>query len=298
MIMDKGFEVKYKNKVLRLGSKTRIMGVLNVTPDSFSDGGVYYDNVTGAVERARQMLEEGANIIDVGGQSTRPGSEAVTVKEELDRVIPVIRKMRSTLGDDFWLSIDTQKAKVAQQALLAGADMINSLSGFDFDKDMVQVVRKFKCPIIIYHIKGNPKTMQKGAISYKDVVKEVYSFFESQVAIAKKNGIGKNQLLIDPGIGFGKSLEQNMELIREIDSFSGIKVPIVVGVSRKSHLGTLLKEALDLDSIPISSDRLEAALAETSIAVTKGANIIRTHDVWQTKRFVASLDKLVKTGKQ
>jgi dihydropteroate synthase len=291
------FDISYANKHLELGKSTAIMGILNVTPDSFSDGNLYYNDVALAVGRAKTMLKEGADIIDVGGESTRPGSKFVGAEEEAQRVIPVIKGMRSKLGNNFMISIDTYKADVARQALLAGADMVNSLSGFSFDRKMADVVAQFKCPIIIYHIKGRPKTMQKGEIRYKDVVDDISKFFKSQIAFAKQKGISKSQLLIDPGIGFGKSLEQNLEIVRKLGEFSSLKVPIVIGVSRKSHLGLLLKEQLGLDEIPGPSQRLAASLAETAIAVGHGAHIVRTHDVSQTKRFVVALDALYKDGK-
>ncbi len=291
------FDLKYKNKHLMLGRSTVIMGTLNVTPDSFSDGNLYYRNTKFAVSRAKAMLEEGADIIDVGGESTRPGSEFVTSEEEMRRVIPVIRKIRSALGNGFFISIDTYKAPVAQAALEAGADMVNSLSGFTFDNKMAGVVKKFGCPIIIYHIKGKPKTMQKGNIEYDDVVKDIAKFFKSQANIAEANGIGKRQLIIDPGIGFGKTMQQNIDVVRRLGEFSSLGLPIAIGMSRKSHLGQLLKEELDLDAIPGPLERIEAALAETSVAVGQGAHIIRTHDVYQTKRFVLALDKLIKSKK-
>lgn len=286
------FDIKYANKRLALGRSTVIMGILNITPDSFSDGNLYYNNVVGAAMRAKEMVEEGASIIDVGGKSTRPGSSFITTKEEIRRVVPVIKKIRGTIGKNVFISIDTYKADVAEKALQAGADMVNSLSGFSFDKKLAKVVKKYGCPIIIYHIKGKPKTMQKGKIRYNGTINEISKFFKSQIAIAKTNGIRKEQILIDPGIGFGKNLEQNIEIVMDLGKFSSLKLPIVIGMSRKSHLGQMLKEELDLENIPSPSERLEASLAETAIAISQGAHIIRTHDVLQTRRFTAAIDAL------
>jgi len=189
--------------------------------------------------------------------------------------------------------VDTRKAQVAQEAIEAGANMVNSLSGFSFDKQLAKVVARHRCPVVVYHIKGKPKTMQSGKIEYSDVIDDISSFFKSQIGIAQDNGIRRSQLLIDPGIGFGKTLEQNIELIRRLGEFSGMDLPIVVGMSRKSHLGAMLKESLGLQEAPKESERLEAALAETAMAVIKGAHIVRTHDVMQTKRFTASLDAIL-----
>jgi dihydropteroate synthase len=293
---NKIFRLRCKNGSLTLGRATAVMGVLNVTPDSFSDGGLYYKNLNASVKRAKQMLMDGADIIDIGGESTRPGSAPVAVEEEIKRVVPVIKGIRRSLGSGFLISIDTYKSEVAEKALLSGADIVNSLSGFSFDKGLVNVVRRFKCPIIIYHIKGMPRTMQSGPIIYKDVVADIRRFFMSQVKIATDNGVSKHQLMIDPGIGFGKTLEQNMELVRRIGEFSSMQLPIVVGLSRKSHLGQLLKNALDMKEAPGPLDRIEASLAETAIAVLHGAHMIRTHDVLETKRFTAALDELIGRG--
>lgn len=290
------FNIKCANRSLELSRSTAIMGVLNITPDSFSDGNVYYNNVSRAVDRAKKMLEEGADIIDVGGESTRPGSTSISAEEEIKRVVPVIRKIRGTLGKDVFISIDTYKARVAEEALGAGADIVNSLSGFTFDGRLAGLVKRSGCPIIIYHIKGKPKTMQKGRIRYNCVIKEIARFFQSQVATAKANGIRRSQILIDPGIGFGKTLEQNLEIITSLGEFSSIGLPIVIGMSRKSHLGQMLKEGLGLEYTPGPSDRLEASLAEAAIAITQGAHIIRTHDVLQTKKFTASIDALLESG--
>lgn len=278
-------------KKLPLGHSTLIMGILNVTPDSFSDGGLYVDPKK-AVARAEQMIEEGADIVDVGGESTRPGSESVSEDEEKKRVISVIKGIRKKLGEKIPLSIDTYKSGVAKDAIKAGVNVVNSLGGFLFDKKLANVVSEFKIPIIIYHIKGKPRSMQTGDISYKDVVGDIKKFFENQISFGISKGLKREQFVVDPGIGFGKTVEQNLEIVKRLSEFNSLALPISIGVSRKIHLGKILKNELKLSATPSSSERLEASLAETAVAVLNGAKIIRTHDVLQTKKFLTVLDKL------
>ncbi len=272
--------------------KTLIMGILNVTPDSFSDGGLYID-LKKAVKRAEEMIKEGADIIDVGGESTRPGSLPVSLDEELGRVIPVIQAIRKKLGKKTIISIDTFKAKVAEEALEAGASMVNSVGGMLFDKDLGRVVAKYKCPFIVYHIKGNPQTMQKKEIYYKNLIGDISIFFKNQINEGAKCGIRRDQFILDPGIGFGKTVNQNVEIIKKLNKFLAFKLSIAVGISRKSHLGKILETELGLKETPSSTERLEACLAETAIALTNGVSIIRTHDVLETKRFVSVFNRLL-----
>ncbi len=268
------------------GKKVLLMGVLNITPDSFSDGGKYLDKAA-AAKKAFEMIAEGADIIDIGGESTRPGAESVGVKEELERVIPVISALRKS-DQKIVISIDTNKAEVAEKALEAGASLMNILGGFSHDEKLAEVAAKFKCPAVMYHIKGTPKTMQAGEIKYEDVIEEIKKFFEDQIKIAEKHGIKKENLIFDPGIGFGKTVEQNVEIVRRLKEFAPL--PLMIGVSRKSHLGAILKEKLGLKEIPPPNERLEAALAETAIAIQNGARIIRTHDILSTKKFISTLE--------
>lgn len=281
----------YNTTNLMKKNTTQIMGILNVTPDSFSDGGKY-DDIKSAIQHAEQMLHEGADIIDIGGESTRPGSEAVDEKEERSRVIPVIRELKKKFPTST-LSIDTKKALIAEEAVREGCTIINSLGGFSFDKGLARVAAKTKAQCIIYHIKGDPKTMQKGTITYDNVIDEISGFFREQMAFGLSAGMKKDQFIIDPGIGFGKTLEQNITIIRHLHAFKKFHCPIAIGVSRKSHLGMLLKEQLQLDTLPSVEERLEASLAETAIAIINGATIIRTHDVLQTKKFVATLNAII-----
>ncbi|MSU60368.1 MAG: dihydropteroate synthase [Candidatus Staskawiczbacteria bacterium] len=271
--------------------KTKVMGILNVTPDSFSDGGLYLD-AKKALERAQEMIKEGVDIIDIGGESTRPGSEPVSEDEELKRVLPVVKLIREKLGQDILISIDTYKSKVAEECLKAGANMINSLGGFTFDAGLADVIVKYHCPVILYHIKGQPKTMQASEVEYGNVVSEIKEFFNAQIEIGAKKGMHTHDFILDPGIGFGKNVEHNLEIIRKFEEFQTFSMPLAVGVSRKSHLGAILKEELGLKEAPVPQERVEAGLAEVGMVVLKGASIIRTHDVLATKKFLAVLDRL------
>ncbi len=268
------------------------MGILNVTPDSFSDGGLYFDDVAKAVARVEQMIEEGVDIIDIGGESTRPGSAPISPEEELKRIIPVVGTVRKKLGDKIMLSIDTYKSSVAREALQEGAHMINSLGGFMFDNTLADVVAEFDCPIVIYHIKGEPRTMQ-ASIVYKDIIDEIVVFFQKQIYFGLSKGMKRAQFILDPGIGFGKTLENNLEVIRRLHEFQKLDLPLLISVSRKGHLGKLLQKRLGLPQMPDASERLEASLAETAVAVLKGASIVRTHDVLPTKKFLTVLDAIL-----
>jgi len=268
------------------------MGILNVTPDSFSDGGLYFDDVAKAVARVEQMIEEGADIIDIGGESTRPGSAPISPEEELKRIIPIIGAVRKKLENKIILSIDTYKSSVAREALQEGAHMINSLGGFTFDNKLADVVAEFDCPIAIYHIKGVPQTMQKGSIIYKDVIDEIVVFFQKEIYFGLSRGMKREQFILDPGIGFGKTLENNLEIIKRLHEFQKLDLPLLISASRKSHLGKLLQERLGLPQLPDASERLEASLAEIAVAVLHGASIVRTHDVLPTVKFLTVLDAL------
>jgi len=272
-------------------NKTLVMGILNVTPDSFSDGGLYFDDIAKAVARVEQMIEEGADIIDIGGESTRPGSTTISQEEELKRIIPIIDAVSNKLGDKVMLSVDTYKSSVAKMALQAGAHIINSLGGFTFDKTLADVVATTGCPIVIYHIKGEPRTMQ-ASIVYKDIIDEIVVFFQKQIYFGLSKGMKREQFILDPGFGFGKALEHNVEIIKRLHEFEKLKLPLLVGVSRKGHLGKLLQQRLGLAQMPGASERLEASLAETAVAVLKGASIVRTHDVLPTVKFLAILDAI------
>lgn len=263
-----------------IGKRTLIMGILNVTPDSFSDGGLHY-NLEDAVAHALKMAEEGADIIDIGGESTRPGSEPVSLKEELRRVIPVIKAIREE--SDIPISIDTYKAEVAEEALLAGADMVNDISALRFDEEMKDLVAKYQIPVVLMHMQGTPKTMQENP-TYTDVVVEISAFFKERIAEACAAGISEDNVIIDPGIGFGKRLEHNLEIIRKLAEFKSLGRPILLGTSRKSFIGQITKAPV--------AERLEGTIASTIIGIMNGADIVRVHDVRQVKRAVEIADAI------
>ena len=243
-----------------------VMGVLNVTPDSFSDGGIYFLKEA-AVEHALKMFKDGADIVDIGGESTRPGSESVTLEDEKKRVIPVIHEILKRKPDSL-LSIDTTKSDVAQEACKAGVRIINDISGLTFDPQIVEVAKEYSASLVIMHIKGTPKDMQDNP-SYKNVISEIYEFLQVQSQKAKDAGVDK--IIIDPGIGFGKRVEDNLEILRRLNEFKNLGYPILVGLSRKSFLGKILGlEVNERDTI--------TSVAET-MAIMNGAEIIRTHNV-------------------
>ncbi|MCS7228534.1 MAG: dihydropteroate synthase [Candidatus Kryptonium sp.] len=269
---------KFGDKEFDFSKRTYIMGVLNVTPDSFSDGGKYF-TVDSALAHAMKMIEDGADIIDIGGESTRPGSEPVSVEEELRRVIPVIKEI--VKRSDIPISIDTYKAEVARQALDNGAVIVNDISGLKFDEKMAEVVSSYKASVIVMHIKGTPKTMQQNPY-YDDVISEIYDYLNESVKIAKSAGI--EQIIVDPGIGFGKRLVDNLEIIRRLREFKSLGYPVLIGVSRKSFIGHILNLPVD--------ERLEGTAGAVAISVWNGANIVRVHDVKEMARVVKIVDAI------
>ncbi|MEW6418259.1 MAG: dihydropteroate synthase [Nitrospirota bacterium] len=244
------------------------MGILNVTPDSFSDGGLYFDK-SAAIKRAIQMVEEGADIIDIGGESTRPGSEPVTIEEELRRTIPVIEELAKEVKVP--ISIDTYKSEVAKRALDAGASMVNDISGLRFDPEMPDIVSEYKVPVVIMHIKGTPKNMQQNPV-YEALIPEIMDYLREGIKIAKQTGISEDKIIIDPGIGFGKTFDHNLEIIKHLREFTFLEKPILIGLSRKAFIGKILGD------VPVT-ERLEGTAAAVAISIINGANIIRVHDV-------------------
>jgi dihydropteroate synthase len=244
------------------------MGILNVTPDSFYDGG-RYQGTEAAIARAREMAAFGAGIIDVGGESTRPGAENVSTDEELIRVIPVIEAIASDPGIP--VSIDTSKSEVAEAALKAGAVMINDITALRGDGQMVEVAARHACPVCLMHMQGDPASMQK-APHYGDVVAEIIQFFHERIEWAQEHGIRRENIILDPGIGFGKTLEHNLAIIRNFDSFQVLSRPLMIGASRKSFIGMILED----DG---SGDRLAGTIATNVLAYQKGARVFRVHDV-------------------
>ncbi len=263
-----------------ISRRTLIMGILNVTPDSFYDGGRRGD-VRQAIADAVDMAEAGADIVDIGGESSRPGSRPVSAEEELARVAPVLDGVRREVKIP--ISIDTYKAGVAQAALDAGADIVNDISALRFDGEMISVIAREQVPVVLMHMQGTPRTMQAEP-RYDDVVREVKDFLSQRLQEAIDRGIARDAIIIDPGIGFGKNLDHNLSLLRRLPMLAALGQPLLVGVSRKTFIGRIL----DLDP----EERLEGSLAAAVAAVLGGANIIRAHDVQQTVRAVRVADAL------
>jgi dihydropteroate synthase len=260
------------------------MGILNVTPDSFSDGSKYYDPPV-AIRHALEMIEEGADIIDVGGESSRPFSERVETEEELRRVVPVIKEIRAS-NPDIIISVDTYKAQVAREAHDAGADMVNDISALMFDPDMAVTAARLGMFVVLMHIKGTPQDMQKDP-HYDDVVSEVKDFLRKRVAFAKSRGIEEDKIILDPGIGFGKRIEDNLRIIKELGSFKDLGRPILMGTSMKSFIGKLTGWPME--------ERVEGTLASVAISVWNGADIVRVHDVRKARRVVRLVDAVMRS---
>ncbi len=288
------FRITHNGKVLPLGLKTHIMGIVNVTPDSFSDGGESFSTKS-AVEKALKLAQEGADIIDIGGESTRPGAKPIPAEEELRRVLPVVKELKKELErqkfDKVWISVDTYKSEVANAVLQEGADIINDVSGLTFDPRMVDVVIKHRAPVVINHIKGTPQTWRNMEISYTDVVGEIVSFWRKQISLLMEKGYDdRSKIICDPGIGFGKLPEHNIEILKRFDEFRVIGQPLMVGVSRKSFIGLIYETLLNKKSEP--KERLFGSLGALAPAVMGGANVVRVHDVAQTREFLAVLDSV------
>jgi dihydropteroate synthase len=260
-----------RNRPFNWADRTHIMGVLNVTPDSFSDGGEF-NTINNAINQAVEMVNASVDIIDIGGESARPGSIAVSESEEYDRVIPVIQALRQRSAfDHIPISIDTTKAVVAEAAVAAGADIINDISGATFDPAMLTTMAKLKVPIILMHIRGNPKTMQQQT-DYQDLIPEIISWLEERINAAVTAGVDRHSISIDPGIGFAKNIDQNLELLRHLSQFSILNSPLLIGVSRKSFIGHILNQ-------PDAKQRVWGTAAACTAAIAQGAHILRVHDV-------------------
>lgn len=260
--------------------KTYIMGILNVTPDSFSDGGQFFSKES-ALKRVEEMLQEGADIIDVGGESTRPYSEPVSLEEELRRVIPVIEAIKEKLHAK--VSIDTYKEKVAQEAIEAGADMINDISGLTFEPNLASIAAEKKVPLILMHIKGKPRTMQDKPY-YENLMSEIASALRNSLKRAAEAGVDNGKIIIDPGIGFGKTIEHNLEILNNLRTLKSLGHPILIGLSRKSFIGHLLQAE--------TMERLEGGLAAAAIAILNGASILRVHDVKEFSKTARMADAI------
>jgi len=268
--------IRAGNLVMRFGERPYIMGVLNVTPDSFSDGGRFFDRDK-AVEQALAMIEQGADILDIGGESTRPGSDAVPAVDEIERVVPVIETVAKYASVP--ISIDTTKSAVARAAIEAGAAMVNDVSALRFDPAMGELVAKSGLPLVVMHMRGAPKTMQSGPIIYRDLMGEIRAFLTKALERARRAGIPEQRLIIDPGIGFGKTAEHNLMILKRLGELLSLGRPIMVGASRKAFIGKVLD--LDVDK------RLFGTAAAVAAAVLAGAHILRVHDVAPMRQVVA-----------
>jgi dihydropteroate synthase len=265
---------------LDLNKRTYIAGVLNVTPDSFSDGGKFL-HIEDAVSHALQMMRDGADIIDIGGESTRPGSFSVSADEELKRVVPVIEKMKSLANIP--ISIDTCKAVVAEAAIKSGASMVNDTTGLKSDIDMAKIVAKYDLPVVIMHIKGTPETMQDDP-QYGDLIEEIIASLSESIDIARRAGVDEKKIIVDPGIGFGKRLEHNLQIIKELYRFKELGRPIMIGLSRKSFIGQLLNRDKD--------QRMMGTASSVALSISNGADIIRVHDVKEMKDVATIADSI------
>lgn len=265
---------------LRWRDRPLVMGVLNVTPDSFFDGGKYTTQEK-AVDHALRMVEDGADIIDVGGESSRPFSTPVSIDEELKRVVPVIEGIRESINIP--ISVDTCKARVAQEACLAGAGMVNDISGLMHDPGMADTVSALNVQVVIMHMKGTPETMQVSPY-YDDVIADIGSFFEERIHFAVSKGIARDNIVLDPGIGFGKRVEDNLKIIKHLNAFKRFDLPLLVGGSMKGFIGKITDTTL--------KGRIEGTLATIAISVWNGANIVRVHDVKKAKKVVRLVDAI------
>ncbi|HWY26722.1 MAG TPA: dihydropteroate synthase [Candidatus Angelobacter sp.] len=281
------FRLKLPARTLLLGERTLVMGVLNVTPDSFSDGGVYFDKDS-AVARALEIEKAGADILDIGGESTRPGSAAISAEEELRRVLPVLEKLRGLLKIP--ISIDTSKGEVAEAAAVAGAEILNDVSALRGDPRVADIARRRKLPLILMHMRGEPRTMQKLPFA-RDVMRDVASGLRRATAIARRAGVPKTQIILDPGIGFGKSFAQNYELLARLPELARLGFPLLVGTSRKSFIGRALESVLGSSPVPESS-RAWGTAATVAASVLGGAHIVRVHDVAEMVQVVRVADAI------
>jgi len=278
------FTLSWRDYTLFLNKRTYLMGILNVTPDSFSDGGKFLKKEK-AVDHALKMVEEGVDIIDIGGRSTRPGSKEINFQEELSRVIPVIEELSSRIKVP--ISIDTYRAKVAEEAIAAGASMVNDISGLNFDPQMGEVVAKNQVPVIVMHIKGTPENMQYNP-QYEDLILEIITYLRESINKAVKFGVPEDKIIIDPGIGFGKTVAHNLEIIKRLKEFKILGRPISIGTSRKSFLANVL----GLPTGEKIEERREGTMASVAVSAYQGASLFRVHDVKETKKVIKVVEAI------
>lgn len=282
--MGETYRFRARGKTFDLGPRTWLIGVVNVTPDSFFNGGLYFEPAR-AIERALAMAAGGADIIDIGGESSRPGSSPISAKEEKKRILPVIEVLKQK--KDILISVDTSKADVAEASLSAGADIINDISAGRFDPRMLPLAARTGAGLILMHMKGTPRTMQK-APHYDDVVGEVKAFFKDRLEAADSCGVPRENIILDPGIGFGKTLEHNLAILNALGSMVELGRPLLIGVSRKSFIGKILGVE--------AHDRLEGTIAASIVGILRGASLLRVHDIEPVKRAVSVVEAILRQG--
>jgi dihydropteroate synthase len=276
------FVLKTPKRKITITGRTLIMGIINMTPDSFSDGG-RFNRIDDAVDYGVRLEEEGADMIDIGGESTRPGSARVSRKEEIRRVIPIVEKLIRLIRIP--VSVDTMKAEVARVAIASGAEIINDISAMRFDRKMAEVMAESKAPIVLMHMRGTPRTMQEGDLRYHSLMGEIIQFLGERIEKAVAGGVSRENIIVDPGIGFGKKAEDNLKLIRHLRELKTLGRPIALGPSRKSFIGKAT-------GVKIPAERIEGTAAAVTAAIMNGANILRVHDVRFMKRVSAMADAL------
>jgi dihydropteroate synthase len=301
MIRRRRFRLRLVSRTLVLGERTLLMGVLNVTPDSFADGGRFF-HTAAAVEHALAMERAGADILDIGGESTRPGSEGVSAEEELRRILPVLQALRGSAPYGAGrgrlkipISVDTQKAAVAEAAVAAGAEIINDVSALRSDAALAEVARRHRLPIVLMHMRGAPRTMQQGPFA-RNVMLDVKKGLRAAVARALQAGIARAQIVLDPGIGFGKSFAQNFELLARLSELAALGYPLLVGPSRKRFIGVALASAAAREWPP--DERVWGTAAAVTAAILGGAHIVRVHDVAEMVQVARIADGIVAAGKE
>jgi len=280
----RAYVLQARDKRLELGRRTRVMGVVNITPDSFYDGGRFLER-SKAVECCLQLVEAGAHILDLGGESSRPGSQPVSADEELERILPVLQEVRKQVSVP--ISIDTYKSVVARETLKEGADIVNDISAFGLDPELPQVVAQWDAAVVLMHMRGTPQTMQEISPS-QDILEEVQSDLKAAVSKAFENGISKERMIIDPGIGFGKTVEDNCKILNRLSFLETFDLPIMVGTSRKSFLGKIL-------GLP-AQERIWGSAASVAIAIMRGAHIVRLHDVAEMDQVAQISDAVLAEG--
>jgi dihydropteroate synthase len=286
MVLRNTYELKCDRFRLSVGKKTAIMGVLNITPDSFSDGGLFFQRDK-AIARGEAQAAQGADLLDIGGESTRPFSDPISTQEEIQRIVPVIRELGKRISIP--LSVDTYKAEVAKAALDAGAALVNDISALSFDSDLAKVIAEYRVPVILMHMQGTPRDMQVNP-QYKNLLEDIYQFFVERIALAQSQGISRDHILLDPGIGFGKTFSQNLTLIKRLDYFQNLNQPLVLGTSRKAFIGKITGQE------PLSRDWGTAATL--AIGAWQGAHMVRVHNVAAAKQVMAVADALAEGAEE